>query len=113
MFGSLGDALSAVKDRAIEACAKAWVNREIEKFGSVTDLRLDSRQRTLAAQLALNGETSTIDVHAGSYDLIRENGMTFISFRDFRSSREWIGNVLNQYVAGRKFRLPDALRSAL
>ncbi len=110
MFDSLGNALGAMKDRAIEACAKALVNREIEKFGRVTELHFDSQQRTLAAQLALNGESSPIEVQAGNYQVIQENGMTFIAFGDFRASREWIGGVLNQYVAGRRFQIPEALR---
>ncbi len=113
MLSSLTNALAGIKDRAVEACVKGLVNNEIQKFGQVTELRINSQQRTVTAQLALQGEPSTLELHAGSYEVLQENGQTFISFRDFRASREWVGLVLNQYLAGRRFRVPDAVRAAL
>ncbi len=113
MFSSLSNALAAVKDRALEACAKTMVNQQIEKFGQVTELHIDSQARTVSAQLALNGEPATIEIQAGQFEVIQENGQSFISFRNFRASREWLGGLLNQYIAGRRFPVPEAVRAVL
>jgi len=113
ILSSLAGALVAMKDRAIEACVKAFLNQKIEKFGSVANLRIDSMQRNICAHLALNGESSLIEVNVDGYELIRENGQVFISCQSFRASRGWIENLLREYVAGRKFQLPEVARMVL
>ena len=97
----------------MEATAKRLINQRIAAFGSVTSLRIDSKLRTLFAELALKGETQPIEIKAGAYEVIQENGVAYISFQHLHASREWIGNVLNEYVAGRKFKLSALARMAL
>jgi hypothetical protein len=113
MLNSLANALTAVKQRAIEATAKRLINQKIIAFGSVTSLQIDSKQRTISAELALKGEAEPIAIKIGAYELIEENGVSFISCRDLHSSKEWIGHVLNEYVAGQRFKVPHAVKMAL
>ena len=113
MLSSFANALTALKERAIEAAVKRLINRKIEAFGSVTSLQIDSKQRTIAAQLALKGETQPIVIKVGSYEVIQEHGAAFISFQNLHASKEWINSVLNEYVAGRRFKVPEVLRMAL
>jgi hypothetical protein len=109
MLSSFANALTALKERAMEATVKRLVNQKLETFGSVTSLRIDSKQRTISAQVSLKGETQPIEIKAGSYEVIQENGAAYISFQNLHASKEWIGNVLNEYVAGRRFKVPDAV----
>lgn len=113
IFSSLAGALGNMKDRTIEACVRAFLNQKIEKFGSVANLRIDSVQRTICVQLALKGENSLIEVNVDGYEVIQEEGQVFISSQSFRASRGWIENLLREYVAGRKFQLPEVARMAL
>lgn len=113
ILNSLAGALGGVKDRAIAACVKVFLNQKIEKFGSIVDLQIDSAHRTICAHLALKGETSAIAINSCEYELIQENGQTYISFTGFHASREWIENLLREYVAGKRFRLPDVASMAL
>lgn len=97
----------------MEATVKRHINQKIEAFGSVTSLQIDSKQRTISAQLALKGETQPIAIKIGAYEVIQENGVAYISFQNFHASKEWIGNVLNEYLAGRRFKVPGAVKMAL
>ena len=89
------------------------INQQIDSFGSLSQLQIDSRQRTMAARLVLKGEPAPIDVQAGTYEVVQEDGCTYLVFRNFGASKEWIAAVLNRYVAGRKFRAPELIRSVL
>ena len=113
MFGSISKVLNSVKNGAVEAGAKAYLNQKIGNFGSVTKFQLDPRERTLLVEVELKGESSPISVRVGSYELIDNQGTTCIAFHDVQASREWIGLAVEQYVAGRRFPIPDSLRKML
>lgn len=113
MLDSLTNGWSALRDRAVEAGARAYVNGKIDRFGSVTRFELNSRERTLLLELELKGETSPISVAVGSYYITEDNGARYIAFGNVQASREWIGLALVQYLAGRRFKLPDALSNVL
>ncbi|SPE51196.1 conserved hypothetical protein [Verrucomicrobia bacterium] len=113
MFRSLADRFREVKDGAVEMVAKTFLNREIERFGAVMKLEIDSKAKTMWAELALKGETGPIAVKIGRYELVQENGVTAISFQGATCSREWISVVLNEYLADRKFQVPDAVKKLL
>ena len=112
MRNSFSNALTALKKRAMEVTVKALINRKIKAFGSVTSLQIDSKQRTISAQLALKGEAQPIALKIGAYEVIQEDGVTYISFQNLHASREWIGTVLNEYVAGRRFKVSRVVRMA-
>ena len=78
-----------------------------------TSLQIDSKQRTISAQLALKGEAEPIEIKVGAYEVVQESGTTYISFQNLHASKEWIGGVLNEYVAGRRFKVPAVVKMAL
>jgi hypothetical protein len=113
MLSSFTNALTALKERAMEATAKRLINHKIEAFGSVTSLQIDSGQRTVSAELALKGETRPTTIKVGAYEVTEENGVSYLSCRNLHVSKELIGHVLNEYVAGRRFQVPAVAKMAL
>jgi hypothetical protein len=113
MFESLKSAFNSVKEGALEAGAKSYINQKIQKFGSVTSLEINSRQRTIGIEAALKGEGSPIQVKVGSYEVIQDGDASYIILRGFEASREWIAAVLNEYVAGQRFPIPSGLNKVL
>ena len=107
------NALSAVKDRAIEACAKSLINQKIEGIGRVTEIQIDSKKKTISAQMVLKGEIAPISINIGAYELVQENVVTCISFKGFTASREWNSALLNRYLTGHRLRVPNAVGMAL
>lgn len=113
MLESIGRALSAVKEGAVEAGAKAYVNRKIETFGKVTRLEINPRARTIHIEVELKGEASLVAVNVGGYDIIDRDGAKYMTLRDVSASREWIGLAVEQYVVGQQFKIPEGLSRIL
>ena len=109
MLESLLKSLAVAKGKAVEAAARAYLNRRFEHYGSVTALEIDARNKTIRVELALKGETVPIVVSAGRYELIEESGAARILFHELNASREWIRVALNEAVAGRAFPIPAAV----
>ena len=113
MLRKLANALTACKDGAVEAAGRAFLNQQIEKFGVVTRLQLDSRQKTISAQLSLKGETIPVIIEVESYEVIQRTEGTYITVRRVHASREWIGALLSELVVGRQFKIPRVVGMAL
>ncbi len=103
----------ALKDKAVALSARALINRKIASFGEVTDVQIDIQRKTARLEVQLKGETDPISVEAGAYEVSVDGDQTFISFSQMRASREWLGIALNEYLSGRKFPVPSAVRAAL
>jgi hypothetical protein len=104
---------TSLKEAALEVAIKVFINREIEAFGVVRRLAIDTNKKTIQVELDLKGEPSPISVDIGSYELSEKDGVLRIAFQDMNASREWISAVLVKYVAGQAFRLPNAARLLL
>jgi hypothetical protein len=113
MFSSITNSMGLLKDRAVQSSARAFINRKIEKLGTVTRLTLDSRQKQITVEASLKGEASAITVRIGAYELVERDGGTFLVVRQAEASREWITHGLNEFLVGREVKLPEALRMAL
>jgi hypothetical protein len=104
---------SSMVNGMIEASVKAFINAKIEKFGAVTWLEIDRDHKTIAADLALKGEAAPIWIKASSYQVSERDGQTYFTVRGLEASREWVGAVLNEYLAGREIRVPAMAAKAL
>jgi hypothetical protein len=113
MLDLLASAVAATKDRIVEASAKAFLNGKFEKFGAVTKLQLDSKNKTLCIELLLKGESLPVSINVGAYELTERDGASCLVLQRLDASREWVGAVLNEFVAGRPFKLPEGVKGFL
>jgi hypothetical protein len=113
MLKKLANALTVCKDGAVEAAGKAFINQQIEKFGVVTKLQLDSRQKSISAELALKGEASPVVIRVDSYEVLQRADGTYIAIRSVHASREWISALLSELLVGRQFGIPRVVGMAL
>jgi len=113
MLDSLKRAFTAVKQGAVEAGAKSYLNQKIQKFGNVKELQIDPGQRVIAIEAELKGEVSPIQIRVGNYELSGSGDASFITLHRFEASREWLQTVLNDYVAGRPWKIPANVRNLL
>jgi len=78
---------TSLKEAALEATPKAYINREIKAFGVVRQLSIDTSKRTMQVELDLKGESAPISVNIGSYGLSEKDGMLRIAFQEMRAAR--------------------------
>ena len=113
MFGSLGNTIGAVKDKAFQASLRNLLNRKLENIGVIDRLEIDSRLKTINVVVQLKGESSAIQVLVTSYEVINRQERVFIRVLGADSSREWLTNALTEFVVGREIAVPDVAKLAL
>ena len=79
----------------------------------VTELAIGTSQKTIRVGSDLKGEPSPILINVASYELSEKTGELQVALQTVNASREWITTVLNKYVVGETFQLPNVARMHL
>jgi hypothetical protein len=97
-----------IKDWALQAGAKHFVNERIQKYGHMTNLQIDSATRTIHFEILLKGETTPVSGSA-KYEPKFDGEKKLIEFTDIQTSREWINLVIADFLKTRAVELPDGV----
>ncbi len=100
MFGRM-------KDMALSKGAKIAINKQIEAFGEVRSLTLDTKNKSIELDVMLEGELETLHVNVGKYEITGEQGSKKLSVSQISTSRKWINTLAAKYLEGKSFDLPD------
>ena len=98
---------SATKDRMTSLAAKACVNNFIRRYGSVEELKIDSKRNRIEIICQLNGEADPIGVTIEKYLIAQEGSKKFFQVRDSSCTRPWLQAVMRDHLHGRRFELPS------
>ena len=102
------------KDWLIEKTATAMLNQSVLKpYGTLTRLKIDTSNRSLEAELDLKGESQPVRIHVAEYQLIEENNRASLIIKSISTSRDWLTSLARDFAVGRKFELPESVRSFL
>ena len=102
------------KDWLIEKTTVAMLNQSvIRPYGVLTRLKLDTSARSIDAELELKGETQRVQIQVNEYELLQENGSSFFVIKSIQTSREWLTTLARDFAVGRKFEVPESVRSFL
>jgi hypothetical protein len=104
---------SAAKDMMSSKAAKTYANNLIARYGSVEELSIDSRRHRIEVVVMLNGEVSPIGVTVEKYQVLQQNGRTFLEVLDSSCTRPWLQAAMRDHLHGRKFELPSWAAAAL
>jgi hypothetical protein len=104
--------ISAIRDKALQAAAKSWLQTQTEAVKDVQSLEIDSKQKTFSMRLELAGEIEPLKV-TGSYQLMNNGGKTVLAPVDIKTSKEWLTILATEQVRGRTFEVPGIVRSLL
>jgi len=92
--------LQAMKDKALSTGAKIAINQHIREYGSITNLSLNSKFKSMHMNVLLHGEQEPIEVQVENY-LITEGNQLKIS--GVATSREWINTLALNHLEGKEF----------
>lgn len=99
MFGGIKDSLAS-------GAAKALLAGRIERYGRLLDLRIRSREKTIAAVLMLAGESDEVRIEVGRYRVTESGGSCALVIEQLTASREWLQLLLEDLVLGKPIPLP-------
>ena len=109
----LGNLMRGAKDTAISLALKSMVNDKMGQYGEITSCNISTADNTLTAQALLRGEREKVSVKLERYEIERDGEEHFIVLKTFSTSREWLTVALNKFLAGKRYKLPNAVTKLL
>lgn len=106
MFGNLKDSLAS-------SAAKSLLSARLERYGRVTELKINSREKTMAVEILLAGEHNEVRVEIGRYRITGLAGSHSIVVESIQASRPWLQLALEDFVVGKPFPIPTVALVAL
>ncbi|MFA6287944.1 MAG: hypothetical protein WC661_11225 [Opitutaceae bacterium] len=104
---------TAAKDALSSHAARNYVNGLIKRYGEVSELKIDSRNKSVDIVCALTGENEPVTVRIDSYRIDSEGPKRFVEITAFTCSRPWLHNLLEDHARGRRLELPSWAAAAL
>ena len=102
-----------IKDQATGPLAGLFFNVLLKPYGTMTNLQIDSKNKTITCELDLKGESTPLKINCLSYRLVEEGEATFFEITRVETSREWINVLCDEYLKQRRFKLPPLAKLAL
>jgi hypothetical protein len=97
----------AAKDALTSRAAQAWANNLIARYGTVQELKIDSRHKTVEVTCQLEGESTPITIRIESYVLEIEGNRKFIRATGFSCTRPWLQHFLTDFGSRQRIELPS------
>ena len=100
------DSAIELKDSAFSFVIEKYINYNVEKYGKMSEFKVDTVTRKLSFSLNLKGETNPIDIKS-NYVLEEDaDGETNLIIQDTEFSREWMTSLFNDYAAKEDLKIP-------
>ena len=96
-----------MRDKALSQGAKIAINTQIEDYGKVQSLYLDSKKKSIELEMQLNGEIETLKVYVDHYELTETDGRHQLRLNRVTTSRAWINTLISSYIESRMFNIPN------
>ncbi len=105
--------LRGIKDSALSMMVKAFLNDKFKEMGEITDVSLDTGASKVAVVAKMRGEIEPVTASIERYELETEGSDRYIVLKEFVTSRAWLTAGLNQFLVGKRFKLPAAVSKML
>jgi len=98
---------------ALAFAARTALNIRFSGIGEMTELSVDTTNKSLRLRVDLVGESETIEIDVAKYSLHREGDNMMVTIHDATASRKWLTEALRQFVVGQSFKVPPAAGALL
>lgn len=113
MIDGIRNLLRSTKDATVAIAARAFLNTKLHGIGTMTELSIDTKNRVIHVRLDLVGETEPIQIDVPKFEITQRGDQSSITILDASASREWLTEVLRQFVVGKSFPLPPQAGAVL
>ena len=101
--------LNIGKDKALSKAILVILNKKLKKFGTISELKLDTKNKKIALKIGLKGELEPLLVTIHRYEIKEIDKKYYLIAHDIETSREWINLVAKEYFYNEKFEIPKKL----
>ena len=106
MFGSIKDSLTS-------SAAKSMLASRLDRYGKVTELRIRSREKTIALELLLEGEEIPVGIQVERYRTTGKSGEHALVVEKLSASRPWLQSLLEDLLVDKPLPVPSIVLLAL
>ena len=111
--GKLGSWLKERKDSSVSFVVEKLLQKRLEPYGRLLDFALDSRHQSASLKILLKGEVEPVSVAIDQYILTSEGTAIYLTVKLASASRPWISQLIDDFLIGRRFPLPEKYNSAI
>ena len=104
---------SGIKDSLTSSAAKSMLSSRLVRYGNLTDLRIRSRERSIYAELLLEGEEVPVIIHVERYRILTKGPDHVMVMDTVAVSRPWLQNLVQDFLVGVAIPVPSAVLLAL
>lgn len=104
---------SGIKDSLASTAAKSLLASRLDRYGRLTELRIRSREKTITAELLLEGEEVPVGIVVESYRITGKNGEYALVVSSVTSTRPWLQNLLQDLLLDKPMSIPAVVLIAL
>lgn len=90
-----------------------FFNKKIKRYGTMLNLNLDSKNKSINLDVLLVGEESPLEINIADYKIVEENGKFFLQIDNVTTSRQWLNVLAEQTLNGEKIELPSKIAKLL
>ncbi len=91
------------------AAIKSFINPYLEGIGSVEEIEIDKKAKSIVARVVMAGESLPVRIEVHGYHL----GADFITIPRFICSKPWVEAALNRFLANQPYKIPEKARSVI
>ena len=92
---------------------KTAINKKIKRFGTMLNLNLDSKNKSITLNVLLAGEDSPLELEIGRYDIVSHDDKYYIEMNDVSTSRLWLNVLAEETLNGERIEIPSKLAKLL
>lgn len=104
---------SSIKDSLSSTAAKSLLASRLDRYGKLTELRIRSREKTISAEVILEGEEIPVTIVIDRYRVTGKSGEYSLTLERVTASRVWLQNLLDDLVVGKPMPVPSIVLLAL
>lgn len=104
---------NGLKDTLTSNAAKSMLASRLDRYGKLTDLRIRSREKTISAELLLEGEAVPVTIDIGRYRITGKSGEYALVVESISASRPWLENLLRDLLLEKPLPVPSIVLLAL
>lgn len=86
--------------------SKHLINQFIGEYGEVVELDLDTKQKSLKAEIMLHGESNTVSVHVTDYAVTKAGGSAQFVIKKASVDRAWLNALMQKFVVDKSWEIP-------
>lgn len=104
---------TGLKDSLTSSAAKSLLASRLDRYAKLTDLRISSREKTITAELMLEGEEIPVAIQIGRYRVTGKSGEHALVVESVTASRPWLQNLLQDLLLDKPLQVPSIVLIAL